>query len=81
MTLIRVDFPAPLSPTMAMTSWRWMDRFTDFNASTKPNFTQMSSSRSRGGVLEFLMVCSFLSLFSWYRSLADVIANRELDGA
>ena len=41
----------------------------------------LDQSRSRGGVLEFLMVCSFLSLFSWYRSLADVIANRELDGA
>ena len=40
---------------MAMTSWRWMDRFTDFNASTKPRLPhRCPSSRSKsGGVLEF----------------------------
>src|SRR4051794_33354367 len=50
-TLIRVDLPAPLSPTRATTSPAWTSKSTSVSASTAPNrlVTPLSSRSGRSG--------------------------------
>src|SRR5581483_1848335 len=48
--LISVDFPAPLSPTRAMTSPGRTSKSTPFSACTEPNDFVMSRSSRTGGV-------------------------------
>src|SRR2546430_13568140 len=48
MHLIRVDFPAPLSPTNAITSPFWTSKSTSERACTEPNDLEMPRSWRSG---------------------------------
>src|SRR3954463_2062797 len=70
MCLIRVDLPAPLSPTTARTSPAWRSRSTPRSASTGPKLLRRSET-CRTGVTTFLpapdRLLRFLLLFVIYK--------------
>src|SRR5947207_8098244 len=66
MHLIRVDLPAPLSPTRAITSPSRTSKSTSVNACTEPNDLEIRRS-SRSGVS--LTVANFLPHHRWRRPM------------